>query len=161
MSSVPPLPDPAAQPAYAVPPPAGPHAPAYMRPLPTGRMSWALGFLGCIPIALLSGLIAGIAMAAVYPATRKKGVPVATENARIAANWGLTLIAGMLICIAYMIVMMLTLESKEGFFPFGWSVVGLLGLGLLHLIVTIMGTVVAGRGEVFRNLLAIPFIRAK
>jgi len=156
---MPPLPDPAAQPTYAV----SPHAPAYVRPLPTGRMSWALGFLAYIPIPWVNTLVTGIVMAAVYPSTRRKGVPVATENARIAANWGLTCILVMLLCLVYTFGMLVfgSQEVKTGFLPIGWGAVAYMLLGLVHLIVTIMGTVVAGRGEVFRNLLAIPFIRAK
>lgn len=50
--------------------------------------SWALGFLAYIPFPLVSVLIAAIVMVCVYPSTRRKGVPLATQNARIAANWG-------------------------------------------------------------------------
>ncbi|MFT4213924.1 MAG: DUF4870 domain-containing protein [Microbacterium sp.] len=161
---MPPLPDPAVQPTPPFPPPTAPSVPAYAPP-PTGCKSWALGFLACIPIPWLNTLVAGIVMAAVYPSTRRKGVPVATENARIAANWGLTYILGMVLCIVYMVatgvIAPQSVRAGAGFLPIGWGVIAYMVFWVVHLVVTIMGTVIAAHGRVFRNALAIPFIRAK
>lgn len=100
-------------PAVPGPPYAGqPDAP-YPVPVqqPTGASSWAMGFLAFIPIPFLNVLITGIAMASMYPSVRKKGVPLATENARIAANWGLTLIASHVV----LVVLLIALQSARTF----------------------------------------------
>lgn len=148
-------------PAVPGPPYAGqPDAP-YPVPVqqPTGASSWAMGFLAFIPIPFLNVLITGIAIASMYPSVRKKGVPLATENARIAANWGLTLIASHVVLVVLLIALQSARTSSESPLALLWVLL-LLAVGVLHLIVTIMGTVKAKRGEVYRNGLAIPFIRA-
>lgn len=146
-----------------VPPRSAPPGYAYpARPVPTGTMSWALGFLAYIPFPVVSMLIAAIAMVCVYPSTRRKDVPLATQNARIAANWGLTIIAYYVVSALYMVGLSLLFPEtlNAGFLPFGWPIVGYMLLCVLHLIVIIMGTLAAKRGEVFRNALGIPFLRA-
>src|SRR5699024_7083280 len=75
----------------------------YSQPPASGAVSWAMGFLCFIPIPYVSFLIAGIVMAAVYPSQRRKG-PVAAENARFAANWGLTVILAVVVLVGSAIV---------------------------------------------------------
>jgi uncharacterized Tic20 family protein len=107
-------------------------------------------------------LIAAIAMICAYSSTRRKGVAVATENARYAANWGLTILVFFVASAAYMIgLFSLFPEAKNGFLPGGWPIVGFVLLCVLHLVVTIRGTLAARRGDVFRNALGIPFLRRR
>ncbi|MDQ0648622.1 putative Tic20 family protein [Microbacterium natoriense] len=120
-----------------------------------------MGFLAFIPIPVFSVLVAGIVMACVYPSARKKGMPVATENARRAANWGLTIVAYFVLSAVYMIGMSFLPEGRTGFLPTGWPIIGFVALAAIHLTVTIMGMVAARKGIVFRNVLAIPFIRRR
>ncbi|PPH62067.1 hypothetical protein C5D25_08515, partial [Rathayibacter sp. AY1D7] len=80
------------RPADATTPEAAPVAPPQAVPAPpTGALSYALGFLAFIGIPFLSLIVGGIVMASVYPSARRKG-GIAAENARNAANWGLTVI---------------------------------------------------------------------
>jgi len=123
----------------------------------TGQSVWALGFLCFIPLPFVNILAAAIVMMAVYPKHKKKGTALARENARRAANWGATVLLVLVLCATYMLVMGLTLESTEGFFPIGWGIVGYVVLGLVHFVVTLAGVLVAGKGKVFRGAPALPF----
>ncbi len=164
MSTPPPVPpnpydaDPA-QP--GVSPYGSPGVPLYVARPATGALSWALGFLAYIPIPFLSIMVAGIVMAAVYPGTvRKQPQSLAAANARSAANWGLTLITVMLAIIIAFVVLMATLADRTvGFFPIGSPLLVYVALCVAHLVVTIVGTVTASRGSVFRNPIAIPYLR--
>lgn len=106
-------------------------------------------------------VIAAIVMISVYPGTKRKGVPMATENARYAANWGFTVLAAFAIFAVYFVTLMVAFpESKTaGFFPIGAVIIGYFLLAIVHAIVVISGTVVSGT-RVFRNRLSIPFIRS-
>lgn len=132
----------------------------YIQRHPTGRKSWALGFLAYIPVPFIGILVAGIVMAAVYPSTKRKGIPLATENARIAANWGLTMFSVVVLLGLYVLTLAVGFpETKTaGFFPIGFAVIGYFVLAIAHVIVTIAGTVISGT-RVFRNPLSIPFLR--
>jgi uncharacterized Tic20 family protein len=147
-------------------PPANPaqpyQQPGYPQPLAapaTGALPYGLGFLAYIPIPYLSLLVAGIVMASVYPSQKRKG-GLAAENARHAANWGLSLIAYMVLDFLFIAIMLATLnEDSRGFFPVGIPILIFLALGIAHLVVIIMGLVAANKRTVFRNRIAIPFIR--
>ena len=60
-----------------------------------------MGFLACLPVPIVNTLVAGFVMMCVYPATARKGPPFAVENARNAANWGLTVVVGTVAIVAY------------------------------------------------------------
>ena len=134
----------------------------YPQPLaaPTaGALPYGLGFLAYIPIPYLSLLVAGIVMAAVYPSQKTKG-GLAAENARHAANWGLSLIAYIVLDFLFFAIMLATRgDNSTGFFPVGIPVVLFFALGIAHLVVIIMGLVAANKRTVLRNRIAIPFIR--
>ena len=144
-------------------PPVQPYPPAgHAQPLSTtttGALPYGLGFLAYIPIPYLSLLVAGIVMAAVYPSQKTKG-ELAAENARQAANWGLSLIAYIVIDFLFFAIMLATRgDDSTGFFPIGIPVVLFFVLGIAHLVVIIMGLVAANKRTVLRNRIAIPFIR--
>lgn len=134
----------------------------YQQPLAppaTGALSYGLGFLAYIPIPYLSLVIAGIVMASVYPSQKKKG-ELAAENARNAANWGLSLILYVVLDFLFFIILLVNQnEDSTGFFPVGIPVLIFLALGIAHLVVIIMGLVAANKRTVLRNRLAIPFMR--
>lgn len=140
-------------------PPAAPYAPATTNP--TGRTSWMLGFLAYIPIPFLGLVIAAVAMLAANGSAKRTGQPVAMENGRRAANWGITVLLVMALCGLYVLFLAIAVPDARsaGFFPIGLSVVVILLLAVAHVVVTIAGTVIAGRGRVFRAP-AIPFLRA-
>lgn len=105
-------------------------------------------------------LVAGIVMAAVYGSQRRRG-PIAAGNARYAANWGLTVIVVTVGSFLLSGVLAgLFNEVSRGFFPAGSPILLYIALCIAHLIVIIIGVAKASKGEVFRNPLAIPFIRA-
>jgi uncharacterized Tic20 family protein len=139
-----------------------PVQPAYPQPHPvpaTGALPYGLGFLSYIPIPYLSLVIAGIVMASVYPSQKRKG-ELAAENARNAANWGLSLIAYMVLNFLFFIILLVTRDvDATGFFPVGIPILIFLAIGVAHLVVMIMGLVAANKRTVFRNRIAIPFIR--
>lgn len=138
-------------------PPAGYQQPT--APPATGALPYGLGFLAYIPIPYLSLVIAGIVMASVYPSQKKKG-GLAAENARHAANWGLSLIVYMVLAFLVFAVLLATRpEGSTGFFPVGIPVLVFFALGIAHLVVIIMGLVAANKRTVMRNRIAIPFIR--
>jgi uncharacterized Tic20 family protein len=146
------------QPGYPQP---GYPQPGYPQPAvpATGALPYGLGFLAYIPVPYLSLLVAGIVMASVYPSQKRKG-GLAAENARHAANWGLSLIAYMVLNVLFFAVMVATRdEYSRGFFPVGIPVLIFLALGIAHLVVIIMGLVAANKRTVFHNRIAIPFLR--
>jgi uncharacterized Tic20 family protein len=147
---------PAPQPGSAPPPAAYPHA--YARPA-TGSVAWGLGFLAFVPIPVVSMIIAGIAMASAYGAQRRNG-PVAEGNARNAANWGLTVIAVTIVSFTLTAVFAALFgETSRGFLPIGAPILIWAALCVAHVVVIIIGVVKAGKGQVFENRIAIPFIR--
>jgi uncharacterized Tic20 family protein len=130
----------------------------YAPPPLSGRFSWALGFLAFIPIPYLGLAVAGIVMWATYPARSRNPNPLVRENARHAANWGITvLLAVALIFSCFVVLMTMEWARTAGFFPIGWTVLVFAALAIVHFVVTIAGTV-AGATRVFRGL-GIPFIR--
>jgi len=128
----------------------------------TGRYGWALGFLAWIPIPFVGLLIAAVAMSFARRTPRRKGSALCTENTRGATNWGLTVLAVALVCVAYFIAILLGFPdvAQRGFFPLGAVVIVYFVLVVVHSVLTIAGTVVAGRGKVFNPRIAIPFVRA-
>lgn len=129
--------------------------------LETGRYGWASGFLAWIPIPFAGLIIAAIAMSLAYSRARFEGSALCTENARRATNWGLTILVFALVCVLYVVVVTNTVpDANQGFFPVGAVVIAYIVVVLAHTVITIAGTVKAGRGKVFNPGIAIPFIRA-
>ncbi|MDM8085893.1 DUF4870 domain-containing protein [Cellulomonas cellasea] len=136
--------------------------PAQGFPPATGRTPYLLGLLAWLPIPFFSVLIAGVAMAAVYPRQRKLSA-LAAENARRAANWGLTYALGTVLSIATtMLAVLLTAPDTPDPDAGPWQMVFLspiLVLGVMHLVITILGLTRTSRGQVFKPP-ALPFFRA-
>jgi uncharacterized Tic20 family protein len=137
---------------------AAPLAPGpYAAAVPTGTLAWGLGLLAYLPVPLLSLVVAGVAMACAYPSQRRRS-PVAAENARRAANWGLTVVLVCLVMVGAVVVLALALGPTPGsrvLLP----LVLIFPLGLTHLVLVVRGMVRAGRGQVLETRLAIPFLR--
>ncbi|RWZ68113.1 DUF4870 domain-containing protein [Labedella populi] len=144
--------DPPRQP-YQIPPPGQ-----------KGTAAWALGFLAYVPIPIIAQIMTGLVMAGVYPTQKTRG-PIAHANARNAANWGLTysiltaVFVGLAIIFAALLTNGGTTTASAGaaalpLIPLALWVL----LSILHVIVTVIGTVKASRGTVFRFPLAIRFI---
>lgn len=128
----------------------------------TGRTSYLLGLLAWLPVPFLSAVIAGVAMAAAYPGQRKRS-PLAAENARGAANWGLTYALGVVLSVALTIVLGVATQPETpdpGTVP--WPLFLLLAIPVLsvaHLVITVLGLTRTSRGEVYVPR-AVPFFRA-
>jgi hypothetical protein len=121
----------------------------------TGAATYALGFLAYLPVPVLGAVITGVAMALGHRVQRRRS-PLAAENSRQAANWGLTVavVAVGLVVLTWILVAIL----ERGMAP-AIPLIGLLPLGIAHLVVVITGLAKAQRHEVFHNRLAIPFFR--
>ncbi|MBF4462921.1 MULTISPECIES: DUF4870 domain-containing protein [unclassified Rathayibacter] len=128
---------------------------------PTGALSYALGFL-TFAIPFFGLIIAGIVMAAVYPSARRKG-GLAAENARYAANWGLTVASvGVVLVAAHVVLLLLASGTPlaRGFSPVGIPMTIFAVLWVVHLVLIIVGLVRTNQRVVFRPRIAIPFFRA-
>lgn len=135
------------------------YAPARPR---TGAVAWAMGFLIFIPIPLLGAFIAGIVMPAVYGAA-SKGSDIARANARSAANWGLTFLLASTILIVTHFVLIFGVNAGEGvrgFYPLGIPITLYFLVCVLHVVLTIVGTIRAAQGKVMSVPFAIPYIKA-
>ncbi|MDF1487643.1 DUF7822 domain-containing protein [Tessaracoccus caeni] len=151
------------------PPPMSPHpAPYPPQPYPAayqlkpdyGTTPWALGFLVWLPIPFLSVVIAGLAMLFSGRGKRLRG-GLAAQNGTNAANWGATaaLLMAVLLSFHGILLYVLTKDGPvSGFFPLGIAPVLMAVLIVVHAIVTIVGTVKASKGKVFR-MVAFPFLR--
>ncbi|WP_449278084.1 hypothetical protein [Leucobacter sp. GX24907] len=151
--------------AQPLPPGYPPYGVPYGYAFPSGRRFWAMGFLSYIPyVGMFVALIVILVMR-----SGAKGAPhpVIRENARWAANWILTAFAGLTLGFALMIGSAIAGAVTEDMGGDGdvWlpsAMVGILifcAVAIAHLIVIIMGTVVADR-RVFHPGIAIPFFRA-
>ena len=136
-----------------------PPIPEYAVVAPTGRLSWALGFLAYIPIPFVSLLIAAVAIMITSASRRRSPNPLVRGNATNAANWALTMFVVVGLSVVYFAITVSVPEFRSsGFFPIGAVVIVLLVLAVAHLVVTIAGTVVAAT-RVYRAPIAIPFLR--
>lgn len=138
------------------------HPTGFVPAPPTGRTSWMLGLLAFIPLPFVGLVLAAIAMIAANGSAKRTGQPVAIENGRRAANWGLTVLTVMGLCVVYVIVLAVFVPETRtaGFFPIGVAVVVYLILAVVHLIVVVIGIVRAGGGKV-GPAFAIPYLRPK
>lgn len=129
---------------------------------PRGLLPWALGLLILVPFPFVGGLASGIAMAVSGGPSRRFG-GVAGENARAAANWGLTylLVSTVLLISHFVILFSLTADSpSSGFYPIGIPITIYFALSVFHVVLVIMGMVKASSGKVMRVPFAIPYLRA-
>jgi uncharacterized Tic20 family protein len=134
-------------------------------PQGTGTAAWALGFLAFVPIPLLGQIAGAGAMAVSYRWQRRKGA-VAAENARRAANWGLTYITATVVLFgtaAAMGAYINTIEdeaARKDAAALPFTLIGLwLLINLLHVILVVIGTTKAASGRIFNNPIQIPFLR--
>lgn len=125
---------------------------------PTGALAYGLGFLAFLAVPIVTVMIAGIVMVAVFPAQRKKG-GLAAENGRRAANWGLTINALMILVLASLGSLWLIFGDSREFFPVGTPIIFYVVFAVTHVSVCILGVAKARAGEVFDNRLAIPFLK--
>lgn len=161
----------AAQPAYGTtavgvqPPP--PVQYVYVSPADTGTRCWALGFIGCIPIPFIGMLAGALAMWFGSKSALRSESRVARENGRVASNWAATIVLSQVVfvlSIALVAIMgRLDIEGPVagliGGVALTVAMVSLYGVGLLHLIASIGGTVAASKGNAFRFIPAIPFLK--
>ncbi|MGW6130844.1 DUF4870 domain-containing protein [Cellulomonas sp. NPDC055163] len=156
-------PTPGGAPYPGAPGPGGPGvAPGQGDPRATGRTPYLLGLLAWLPVPFVSAVVAGVAMAAAYPGQRKRSA-LAAENARGAANWGLTYALGVVLTVAVTIVLGVATQPETpdpGAVP--WPLFLLLAipaLSVAHLVVTVLGLTRTSRGEVYVPR-AVPFFRS-
>jgi uncharacterized Tic20 family protein len=140
----------------------GTPGPGYGDPAATGRTSYLVGLLAWLPIPIVSAVVAGVAMAAVYPGQRRRSA-LAAENARRAANWGLTYALGVVLSVVVTIVLGVatrpqTPDPDVTPWPL-WFLTPILVLGVAHLVVTVRGLVRTSRGQAYAPT-AVPFLRA-
>lgn len=125
----------------------------------TGVSAWALGLLVLLPVPLLGPLAAGGAMVAAYGTLSRQG-PLAKANAAAAKRWGtlfLLVSTGLLVLHLALTVPLFWLPSEpRGFFPLGIPFVLYLLVCAVHLVVVIIATMRARRGEIVR----LPFARS-
>jgi uncharacterized Tic20 family protein len=131
----------------------------------TGTAAWALGFLAFVPIPVLGQIGSAVAMAVSYRSQRRKGA-VAAENARRAANWGLTYLTVTVVLfgtVAAMGAYINTIDDVAARRDAGVLPLTLLGLwllvSLLHVVLVVIGTTKAAGGRIFNNPIQIPFLR--
>ncbi|MDO5498761.1 MAG: DUF4870 domain-containing protein [Propionibacteriaceae bacterium] len=161
MQSPPPPPPPsgyhrAPQPGHYPGPP-----PPYRQPMrtPNAAMSWALGLaVFVLFIPFVSSVLAGIAMAVAGRLDRHKG-PLAAENGRRAANWGLTYALATVLLGGTHFGVLFVVKSTQDFYPLGifltlWGVIS-----VVHVIVSIVGVVKANSQKLVRWN-GIPFFRS-
>lgn len=136
------------------------YGPPIVRP-PSGGLAWGLGLLVFAFLPFLSSLLAGIVMAVVGRAQRSKG-PLAAENGRRAANWGLTYLVSTVVLIGSHFAVLIIADGRiptDTFFPIGIFITVWAAISLLHVIVSIAGLIAAERGKVF-GWNGLPFFRS-
>ena len=135
---------------------ARPHfAPATAR----GAVPYGLGFLAYLPAPFFSMIVAGLVMAAVYPSQKRHG-GIAAENGRRAANWGLTVIAAMILIAGSFVWLSIAGQTESRFArAAGIPLACYFVLSVMHVVVILIGFLRANRSRVFYNPLAINFLR--
>lgn len=125
----------------------------------TGVSAWALGLLILLPVPMLGSLASGGAMVAAYGSLSRQG-PLAKANATAARRWGalfLVVSTGLLALQLILGLIRLTAspgEAASGFLPQGLPILLYVLVCVMHLVVVILGTLRARRGEVVR----LPFL---
>jgi len=104
-------------------------------------------------------IVAGIVMAVVYPSQKRHG-GIAAENGRRAANWGLTIVALMVVIAGSYVWLSLAGEHDVSLArAAGIPLASYIVLSIVHVVVILIGLVRANRSQVFNNPLAIGFFR--
>lgn len=156
------------QPPHAPGQPQPAPAPAAVQPQHNGTAAWALGFLSYLPIPFFNFLITGLVQFFVGRSQIKHG-GVAAENGRRAANWGLTQVTWFVLLLVSVSPLFIgyLVTGDESYEPPTWMAVPAMAmvgiyfvLGILSLVYSVAGTVIAAQGRAAR-LPAIPFLRAK
>jgi uncharacterized Tic20 family protein len=124
---------------------------------PSGAMYYALGFIAFLPVPVLGLLIAAIVMVSTYRSSQRQG-GLAAENGRRAANWGLTVIAVMVVVVLWIVVLGLLSDGGPWAAPYA-PITLFFALGTTHTVVVIIGIVRANAGGVFNNKLALNLLR--
>ena len=111
-------------------------------------MAWGLGLLVLAFFPVLSSLIAGGAMAIAGRAQRSKG-PLALENGRRAANWGLTYLLATVVLMGTHFAVLATFNDRipNTFFPLGTFVTAWAVISVIHLVACIVGAVRASSSK--------------
>lgn len=121
----------------------------------TGVSAWVLGLLILLPVPMLGSLASGGAMVAAYGSLSRQG-PLAKANAAAARRWGaifLVVSTGLLVLQLILGLVRLTApagQTASGFLLQGLPILLYTLVCLVHLVVVIMGTLRARRGEVVR-----------
>lgn len=139
-------------------PPAGYGIPP--RPTRTGDGAWWAGLVVFALIPFVSSLAAGITQWLVGRGQQKHG-PLAAENGRRAANWGMTYLLATLVLVGghFFLLYLLTRDGSSigGFYPFGIIITVWMAYTVVHVVVSIWGGIVAKSGRVFK-LNGLPFL---
>ncbi len=108
---------------------------------------------------MLGLVVAAVAVLVTSRTRRRDADGLVSGNATTAANWTLTVLVVLGLCVVWVAVLASLEEFRTGgFFPIGAAVVAYLVLAVAHLVVTIAGTVAAA-SRVYRAPIAIPFLR--
>ncbi|MFK4759638.1 DUF4870 domain-containing protein [Microbacterium sp. ZW T5_45] len=151
-----------AAPGYAVqgyPAPGQPYGAygAYPVAPPSGRRFWALQFMYYIPLA---GVLVVLIVALVQRSSaRLSPVPLVRENARWAANWVLSYLFYLVVCLSCIIALGIAFGDTRSSGVIAIPVILLYAIGIYCLVTIIIGTVKADR-FVHRPYLALPFFRS-
>lgn len=122
---------------------------------PRGALPWGLGLLGLLFLPFANLVVSGVVQAIV--GIRQRRLPgIAGANARLAANWGLTVLLIDVVCMVFWVIA-LSIRA-QGFFPWGLTIIVWAVLGVLNLIASILGLTQALAGRPARWP-AIPFVR--
>jgi len=127
----------------------------------TGVSAWALGLLVLLPVPILGALAAGGAMVAAYGSLSRQG-PLAKANAAAARVWGaIFLIVSTALLVIQLVLGLIRLAqpstAASGFFPQGLPITLYVLVCLVHLVVVVVATLRARRGEIVR----LPFLRGE
>lgn len=125
----------------------------------TGVSAWALGLLILIPVPMLGALASGGAMIAAYGTLSKQG-ELAKANAASARRWGLIfLVVSTGLLVAQLVIGVVRLvthaSGAPGFLPLGIPIALYFIVCVVHVMVVVVGTMRARRGEIVR----MPFAR--
>lgn len=120
--------------------------------------AWGIGLLVFTFLPFVSGILAGTTMLIMGRMQRTKG-PLAAENGRRAANWGLTYLLASVLLVGAHIAVLFAVQYSTTFFPVGipltiWGVIT-----VAHIIATIVGLVMANGNKVVKWN-GIPFFRS-
>ncbi len=130
------------------------------RPVRTGDGAWWMGLLVFAFIPFLSSVAAGITQWLVGRRQRKDG-PLAAENGRRAANWGLTYLLATVVLVGSHFFLLWSLRNDgpiDAFFPFGIIITVWMAYTVVHIVVSVWGGIVAKSGRVFK-MNGLPFFR--